>query len=178
MARRDNNDRSPGMGQGAGLCDVQGVATGSDECSRRRSTSRHRARCASAGFADIECNQRDDGGDEQEDRVHRSLLSESSSLLLIVERGWSKSTRLASAGQRQSGSHPEFVVTCVEEKIVLPSPLTHRTDAILVERKACAVWGARPHSKRAYASARAMLASPLPRGSRAAVASCAYGFLC
>src|SRR5829696_1723367 len=34
----------------------------------------------------------DDGGDEQEDRVHCCLLNESSSLLLIVERAWFKST--------------------------------------------------------------------------------------
>ena len=36
--------------------------------------------------------QSDDGGDEQEDRVHCCLLNESTSLLLIVERAWFKST--------------------------------------------------------------------------------------
>jgi hypothetical protein len=60
--------------------------------SRRVPTARHRARSASASLSEIEIGESDQSGDKQEDRVHCSLLQESSSRLLIVEWEWPKST--------------------------------------------------------------------------------------
>src|SRR5215216_3856801 len=65
--------------------------------SRWGSATAYRALSASASLSKIECDQSDDGGDEQEDRVHCCLLNESSSLLLIVERARFKSTNPTSS---------------------------------------------------------------------------------
>jgi hypothetical protein len=66
-----------------------GGAPGSEREKRARSRPRptpwRRARCASASLPEIERGEGDQGGGEQEDRVHCLLLEQSSSLLLIVE---------------------------------------------------------------------------------------------